>query len=158
MEIYIVNQVVYFVEENMKKVSKNPKIIVNVILLSVFTIHILILSHQVMNPEIPSVKIYDKTMNEINFPLVFKICAFELKNVDARYQKYGYSREYHYFIGKSMYNESIFGWNGHTKKGSTIRPFEGTLIDFCQCVLKIKVYDPLYKKWQEIYHSTGQGF
>ena len=78
-----------------------------------------------LNPDLPTTKTYVKHLNEIEFPLVFRICAYEFDRSNVRFQNYGYSYDFDYFIGQSMYNNSLFGWNGHTKNGSTIGSFEG---------------------------------
>ena len=63
-----------------------------------------------------------------SFPLVFRVCAHELHNSSARFRKYGYKYDYDYFNGKSMYNNTLFGFNGHTEDGKTIGSFDGKLV------------------------------
>ena len=106
-------------------VFKRPSLYIYFILATIFTIHILVLGYQMLYPELPSTKTYKKPFKDVDFPLVFRICAHELENSSAKFQKYGYGYDGFYFVGQSMYNASIFGWNGHTPNGSTIAPFEG---------------------------------
>ena len=79
------------------------------------------------NPELPSIKTYKKKFTEIEFPLVFRICANEIEDSTERYKEYGYRFDYSYFIGQSIYNRSLIGWNGHTKEGGTIASIEGLM-------------------------------
>ena len=61
----------------------------------------------------------------IDFPLVFKLCATELRNSYDRYSNLGYKDDFHFFKGVSKYNESLFGWSGHQPNGSTIADVKG---------------------------------
>ena len=107
------------------KLLKRPSILINVILTIVFTIHVLVMAHQMFNPEVLSMKTYKKHFTEVEFPLVFRICAYEIQNTTVKFQKYGYKNDFWYYNGQSMYNSSLFGWNGHTKDGKTIASYEG---------------------------------
>ena len=40
----------------------------------------------------------------------------------------GYESDVAFFKGKSMYNESLYGWSGHTENGSTISNVEGNVL------------------------------
>ena len=53
-------------------------------------------------------------------------CADENGNKNNIYQKYGYKDVYDYFEGKSIFNNSVIGWSGHMKNGSTFDSAEGT--------------------------------
>ena len=55
----------------------------------------------------------------------FRICLSEQDDNSASYKKLGYADDFDFFFGKSRYNNSLFGWNGHTKDGGTIESTEG---------------------------------
>ena len=81
-----------------------------------------------LNPDLPSTKTYEKHLTDMKFPLVFRICA---QSSSRRFGNYGYSYDYEYFMGKSMYNRSLYGWNGHIRNGSTIASFQGIYLYEC---------------------------
>merc|ERR1719210_67985 len=58
------------------------------------------------------------SLAELPFPAIFKVCvkpAYSLDFLNAA----GYRGIYEYFLGESRYNNSIFGWAGHTSEGET---------------------------------------
>ena len=86
-----------------------------------------VLTYMQKYPENPSVKIYKTPLKEIVFPITLKFCIKDLvAKPEARYQKYGYWNVWPFFLGQAMYGGNIFGWNGHTKNGSTIGTVQGT--------------------------------
>ena len=62
-----------------------------------------------------------------------KICKliyslFELLSKKQNdYEKVGYGHYGDFFRGKSMFNKSIYGWNGHRENGSVFGSTEGLL-------------------------------
>ena len=77
-------------------------------------------------PSVPSVKIYQKSYNEIEFPISIKICATESRTEEKlRTNMSGYERMFTFYQGQSMYNKSLFGWSGHTENGSHLGSVEG---------------------------------
>ena len=74
--------------------------------------------------------ILPKNLQDIVFPLVFKLCATETRDTFARYNNVGYVDDFDFFLGRSMYNASLFGWTGHTVNGSTFADVEGRIIIF----------------------------
>ena len=86
------------------------------------------IEYNLQNPKYPSVRIYKKNLSDIEFPISFKLCVRELNNNNIRYQKHGYKNEYYYFLGESMFNENLFGWNGFTKTNKTFGSVEGTKV------------------------------
>ena len=68
-------------------------------------------------PNYPSVKELKKNLQDIEFPVSFKLCVREL-NTTHRYSRYGYSDEHNFFRGLSKYNRSLRGWNGFSKNNS----------------------------------------
>ena len=41
------------------------------------------------------------------------------------FQALGYERIEYFYRGRSLHNESLYGWNGHTKEGRTLGTVEG---------------------------------
>ena len=98
----------------------------NVVFLIAFTIHVSLISYSMIYPSVPSVKIYQKSYNEIEFPIGIKICATENRTEESlRTNISGYERMFTFFQGQSMYNKSLFGWSGHTENGSPLGSAEG---------------------------------
>ena len=87
--------------------------------------HLFTIGFYLINPEYPSIRVYNKELKQINFPLYFKICATELNNFNERYQKMGYSNEHNFFNGYSRFERNIIGWGGHNENGSTLYHIKG---------------------------------
>ena len=81
--------------------------------------------HKLVHPELPRIQIYKKRMLDLEFPLYISICFSELHDQNNRYTNLGYQGSFSWFVGQSIYNESHFGWNGHTKDGKTLGTTEG---------------------------------
>ena len=86
--------------------------------------HIFFIGHKLTYPDNPSVKIYNRNLTEVDFPLSFKLCLSEQANASKRYLDIGYSNVYWFFEGKSKFGE-IFGWNGHLENNGTIGSVKG---------------------------------
>ena len=96
----------------------------NFSLLVVCFIHVITILFNFLNPENPNVKYYEMDLKDIEFPLTFKIC-YERDDQLEIFQNLGYDRIYYdFYKGRSMYNSSLYGWNGHTKNETTIIPVE----------------------------------
>ena len=70
----------------------------------------------------------EKKLDEIHFPVLFKICikpAFKLHELKTA----GYHSIWKYFTGQSRYNASVFGWAGHTKDGKVYGSVQGLNIN-----------------------------
>ena len=101
-----------------------------------FICHILIIAYGIRFPSFPSVKVYQKKMNNIEFPLIFKLCLREPKNGNERYLNLGYAEEMSFYYGLlnpenityDLYNskKKIIGWNGYTN-GSSVGSVKGIL-------------------------------
>ena len=113
-------------KNNMGKVLKIILKVINLIFFFGCLTHIGMNGYYIFYPELPSIRVYKTHLQTIEFPLVFKVCAQDRKNGSVdRYIKFGYNNAYNFFLGKSMFNESLYGWNGHTKNGSTIANVKG---------------------------------
>ena len=91
---------------------------------SFFTIlcllHIFVNLHVTLYPPNPDIRVYDKALKDVSFPILFKLCGKEIRNSSERFKIFGYQDEINFFGGKSLFSEIVFGWNGHTENGSTI--------------------------------------
>ena len=65
-------------------------------------------------------------LRNINFPVVFKFCVGNGEN-NEKFQRLGYADRYDVFLGNSMFNNSLVGWNGHTNNFSTLMPVKGKM-------------------------------
>ena len=91
---------------------------------SVFTIlclfHIFVNLHVTLNPPNPDIRVFDKKLEDMSFPILFKLCGKEIRDSSERFKIFGYRDEINFFGGKSKFSKNVFGWNGHTENGSTI--------------------------------------
>ena len=95
----------------------------NFLLVVVCVAHILSIFDSILNPDLPELKIIDKDLKDIKFPFLFRICVDDLSM--KKYKRMGYNNDWEYFLGRSKYNGTIFGWNGHTENGSKIGSVKG---------------------------------
>ena len=99
---------------------------VNVVFMIAFFIHMFFITYSMIHPDTPTIKIYEKSLNEIEFPLSIKLCASEDSESDImRHNNSGYERNFYFFLGQSMFNKSLIGWSGHTQDGSFLGPVKG---------------------------------
>merc|ERR1712142_674386 len=71
-----------------------------------------------LRPSQETIRITEKNLEDIDFPLTMKICPDSGFNLTALREE-GYDSAWFYFIGQSRYNSSIFGWAGHTNTSET---------------------------------------
>ena len=100
-------------------------LIFNLFFSIIFLIHITFLIYDILNPEVPEIVVYEKNLNEIDFPMNLRICAHELNDKTSRYRKFGYRNVFRWFIGSSIYNDTLHGWAGHSENGSVLGNVEG---------------------------------
>ena len=105
---------------------------INVVFTILCLLHIIINFHVTLYPPNPDIKVYDKALKDMPFPILFKLCGKEIHNSSERFQVLGYRNELPFFSGKSKYSKTIFGWNGHTENGSTIGTVSGRYINSYQ--------------------------
>ena len=113
---------------NMDKYVKYIILFINIILFWVCVAHISMNAYFILYPPLPDIRVSKENLHNIDFPLAFKLCVTEIHNISDRYQKVGYYYDVDFFKGKSMYNDSIYGWKGHTANGSTIASVQGKSI------------------------------
>ena len=68
----------------------------------------------------------ERDFHEIEFPLTIKVCVSPGFN-DTALQEVGYTDTFYYFLGESRYNDSIYGWGGHTNTSEVFGSVLGVL-------------------------------
>ena len=109
----------------MSKIS----IYINLFFFVVFLVHVSFIAINLKSPQYPSIKVYKKNLEKLGYyPISIELCAGATKPESSSmksYRKFGYSHDYSFFMGQSEYNESIKGWNGHTRNATTITSLNG---------------------------------
>ena len=104
-------------------------VIINSSLTVACFIHLGNILYNFLNPQQPSIKHYEKKLQNIEFPIIIKLC---IESKDERshelYENLGYEDITEFYKGVSKYNRSIFGWNGHTVNGTSLGSTEGLII------------------------------
>ena len=84
-------------------------------------IHSSILLYNILNPEEPHIKSYEKDLSEIPFPLLFKMCIEAgVPYTQQDLMSFGYANLRRYYKGTSLYNKSMMGWAGHSNNGTSL--------------------------------------
>ena len=81
----------------------------------------------IKHPKLPEIIMNYKNIRDVDMPLSFLVCL-TIKNPELRDQKFkdaGYNNIHSFFAGRNMHNDSIVGWFGHMKNGSTYNSLEG---------------------------------
>ena len=113
---------------NFVSVSK-LKNLIRSILSMIFIAHLSYIGYELLYPKFPEIVKYKRNLSEIEFPVVFKVCANEanISSAKEKYTEVGYTDLWTFFYGQSLYNDSIYGWAGHTENGSTVGSVEGAI-------------------------------
>ena len=81
-----------------------------------FLIHIGFIGFNQLNPSETFTKYQETLLDNIDFPIIFKICLKPALNLTFL-QSVGYKNIRAYFLGWSKYNTSLYGWAGHGPDG-----------------------------------------
>ena len=112
-----------------KKFCSSITYIIHTTFITVFLVHVTIVVASIFNPEIPDVESSQRNLEDIEFPISFRICIHHLEAPTIKNQKFkdaGYKNYYAFFKGRSLYNKSHYGFLGHLENGSTkFASFEG---------------------------------
>ena len=101
--------------------------IINFVLAVACLSHISINAYNILYPEIPSLKVYERELRNIDFPVSFKLCVKEIYNKTKRYKDYGYKDNWKFFFGQSNIRRGHVGWNGDFKNGTSVH-VKGTFL------------------------------
>ena len=81
--------------------------------------------YNAVNPSRPEIKVYDKALKDVPFPILFKLCGKEIHNSSRRFKENGYANIRDFYSGVSQFSKSLVGWKGHTVNGSTLETVKG---------------------------------
>ena len=81
--------------------------------------------YELVFPQLPSIRVYEKHLKDMEFPLAVTLCLFDISSKFSKYTKQGYKNPADFFLGKSLFNKSLVGWSGHTKDGQTLGTPQG---------------------------------
>ena len=110
----------------MLSTQRKALLLANIIFVGVFVVHFSTIAYEMKHPKNPSVLIRKTDLRNIDFPVALKICIADANN-NEKFQKLGYADLYSLFIGQSMFNKSLVGWNGHTQNFSTLMSVRGKM-------------------------------
>ena len=96
-------------------------LIVNIICLICFGIQFGNVLEGYIFPVQTNTQVGTTNLQDIQFPIIFKICVKPGFNLTA-IEESGYSSLWTYFSGQSSFNESVYGWAGHTMEGVVASP------------------------------------
>ena len=94
-----------------------------------FLVQISFITYGYIKLEHPVTKTYRQDLDEIEFPVVFKVCVIPGFD-DSAVKKEGYRGATGFFDGKSRFNDSILGWGGHVDGFGKTKSSNGSNI-FC---------------------------
>ena len=77
-----------------------------------------------LNPAHTEIHTEIKNLDDLPFPAVFKICIKPAFNLEYL-RRAGYDNTFDYFLGRSKYNSSLYGWAGHTKRADVFTNISG---------------------------------
>ena len=86
--------------------------VVNVLCCVAFLFQFYGVVYEWVRPTQSTTEVEDKNLEDFEFPVVFKICVNPGFNITALREE-GYYESYDYFLGRSRYNRSQYGWAGH---------------------------------------------
>lgn len=83
-----------------------------------FVVHVGFICYYILYPGIPETVVYKNDLKEIEFPISFRMCIQQTSNNDQRFRDLGYENERGFFEGRSIFNRSMVGWNGHVENST----------------------------------------
>ena len=103
---------------------KSPWYLIRFACLVAFLVQITTLIAGMVNPKETLIRTEKVDFEKIDFPLVFKICVKPGFN-ETELRILGYQNSLGYLYGTSRFNESLFGWAGHTADGKIVSNVSG---------------------------------
>ena len=105
---------------------KSLWILANVVCLSVLAIQLANVLESYIQPTITRTWEEEVPRQDMEFPVVIKVCVVPGFNQTAMHQL-GYWDTWTYFLGQSRFNQSVYGWAGHTEDLGTLGNVEEIL-------------------------------
>ena len=87
------------------------------------------LFYNLLNPTHTEIHTEIKNLADLPFPAVFKICIKPAFNMEFL-NRAGYDNTFYYFLGRSKYNSSLYGWAGHTQTEQVFNNITGKCCKF----------------------------
>ena len=105
----------------MKKILKIKTlwILANFVCTAILTVQLGHVLEGYIKPTITRTWEEEVPLQDIDFPVVIKICVVPGFNQTVL-RELGYYDTWSFFLGQSMFNDSVFGWAGHTEDSGTI--------------------------------------
>ena len=91
-------------------------ILVNAICALILTFQLSLVLDTYINPTVTHTWEKDVKLEDMEFPIVFKICVIPGFNTTAL-NEVGYDDSWSYFLGKSRFGNTTYGWAGHLLSG-----------------------------------------
>ena len=95
-----------------------------------FLIHISIIGYYQLYPPETSTRLSERKLDDLDFPILFKICLNPGFDED-KIKEVGYYSLWSYFTGKGRWRNSnggtVYGWAGHWENGSIVSSTKGEL-------------------------------
>ena len=114
----------------MKTYLFRPDTILSIILIVICIYHVSNIIYKNINPDVPEILVYEKNLNEIDFPISFLLCLNEFDNDSVKYREVGFNNVQDLFLGRRVkYNSTLKkmaiekqmkGWKGHKINGSVL--------------------------------------
>ena len=79
-----------------------------------FLVQIAFITYENIKPEHPVTETYRQDLNEMEFPVIFKVCVIPGFDASAM-KREGYSGATGFVDGKNLFNDSVLGWGGHVE-------------------------------------------
>ena len=87
---------------------------------------------------VPEILVYEKRLNEIDFPISFLLCLNKFDNDSDKYREVGFNNVQDLFIGRRLnqnwtLRSRLRGWSGHEVNGTVLsleEVFDGILTDW----------------------------
>ena len=131
--------------------AKRVWVLVNFFCVSLLGLQLVNLCIEYIKPSMTITQERRVKLEDIEFPVVIKICMIPGFNEDA-IREAGYDESWFYFYGQSKFNESIFGWAGHNNRSEVL----GGVEDIFNRVRNGRVVDLL--KRVKIRNNLGLSF
>ena len=110
--------------------SINLKALIKASMSIAFIAHVGYIGYELLYPEFPEIVNRKISLKDMEFPVLFRICVNEanLTEANEKFHDVGYTDLWKFFHGESMYNDSFYGWAGHTENGTTMGSVEGGIL------------------------------
>ena len=106
--------------------SKAIWVLVNLLCIVFFSLQLVHILEGYAKPTVTRTWEEEVFLQDIDFPLTIKICVIPGFNQTALNES-GYYDTWFYFLGQSAFNDSIYGWAGHTEDLGTVDTVDNIL-------------------------------